>query len=199
MTIQLSRGEIREIEAHAPAEGAASRGLPRPSKALHWLTAALVLVMFCTGVLMKQIGDGPLANDLYTFHKVAGVSVLALVLLRLACRGLAHLRGRWLRGAGSHPVHGVLYAGLILTPLLGWAGISDYGARGVYFGLSLPAIWPEGAGYAELLFKSHAWIAFTLIGLVAVHVGIALGDYIQRGGQRGSRAENAFPPRADMP
>lgn len=121
---------------------------------------------------------------LYTFHKVCGVSLLGLVLLRLCYRIAAQLSGRWRRGAGSHWVHGVLYAGLVLVPLLGWAGISDYGARGVYFGLSLPPIWPEGAGYADWLFKSHAVLAFTLIGLVAVHIGLALGDYIQRGGSR---------------
>jgi len=199
MTIPLSRAELYDLDPAAPTEAPGQRIFPRPSKLLHWLTASLVLVMFCTGVLMKQIGDGPLANDLYTFHKVAGASLLGLVLVRLSYRCLAHLRGRWLKGAGSHPVHGVLYAGLILVPLLGWAGISDYGARGVYFGLSLPAIWPEGAGFADLLFKSHAWLAFTLIGLVAVHIGIALGDYIQRGTNRGARTENAFPARADMP
>ncbi len=42
----------------------------------------------------------------------------------------------------------------------------------------------EGTGYAGLLFSAHAWLAFGLIALVAVHIGIALNDYIQRGAQR---------------
>jgi len=157
------------------------RTFPTPAKVLHWITAALALLLFCGGVLMKQIGDGPLADALYTLHKVAGASLLILVLVRLCYRLVARFTGRWRAGAGSRFFHGLLYAGLILVPLLGWAGISDYGARGVYFGLSLPAIWPEGFGWSGGLFQAHAWLAFTLFGLVALHLGLALGDYVRRG------------------
>lgn len=185
MTLPLSRAEIEDsgIGQQAGQAGPA-RVFPRLSTLLHWLTALLVLGMFMTGVMMKQLGDGALANELYTLHKMAGVGLLLLVLLRLVYRVAMHLAGRWRRGAGGHAVHGVLYAGLIVVPLLGWAGISDYGARAVHLGLTLPSIWPEGAGYAGLLFSAHAWLAFGLIALVAVHIGIALNDYIQRGAQR---------------
>lgn len=182
MTMPIARGGAALADATGPAEGRALRLFPTLSKILHWLTAGLVLAMFCTGVVMKQIGDGPVADALYTAHKTAGAGLLGLVLVRLGYRLVADLSGRWRKG--SHPVHGVLYGGLILVPLLGWAGISDFGARGSYFGLSLPAIWPEGAGYADVLFQSHAWLAFTLIGLVVVHIGIALGDYVERGANR---------------
>lgn len=181
MTMSISPDERLSLQAAQEPREPAGRRFPRLSLALHWLTAILVLIMFCSGVLMKQIGEGALADGFYTFHKTAGASLLGLVVLRLGYRIVQHLRGRWQKGAGAHPVHAVLYAGLILVPLLGWAAISDYGARAVYFGLSLPAIWPEGAGHAEWLFRSHAILAFSLIGLVAVHVGVALGDFIQRG------------------
>lgn len=185
MTLPLSRAEADEFDAgHHAARVGAGRLFPRLSTLLHWLTAALVLAMFATGVVMKQIGEGALADTLYTLHKMSGVGLLALVLLRLGYRVAMHLAGRWSRGAGGHAVHGALYGGLILAPLLGWAGVSDYGARAVFLGLTLPPIWPQGAGYADVLFKSHAWLAFGLIGLVAVHIGIALNDYIQRGSQR---------------
>jgi len=185
MTLPLSRAEAEDSgTGQQPGHAGPVRIFPSLSKLLHWLTAALVLAMFATGVMMKQLGDGALANELYTLHKMAGIGLLALVLLRIAYRIGMHLDGRWREGAGSHVVHGVLYAGLIVVPLLGWAGISDYGARAVHFGLTLPPIWPEGAGYAGLLFSAHAWLAFGLIALVAVHIGIALNDYIQRGAQR---------------
>ena len=183
-----------------------ARHFPRLSILLHWLIAALVLAMFVSGVLMKQIGEGALADQLYTFHKTCGASILGLVIVRLIYRAAAHLAGRWKPGAGSHGVHAVLYLGLILVPLLGWAGISDYGARAVYFGLSLPAIWPEGAGYDWWLFKSHALLAFLLVACVAIHIGVALGDYIERGGTRASfpveprePAKSASPAARDMP
>ncbi|WNJ92784.1 cytochrome b [Bosea sp. 685] len=205
MNAPVAGGGAEAFESIHIVAGQGPRTFPAISKSLHWLTAGLVLVMFATGVLMKQIGDGPLADAFYTFHKMAGASLLALVLLRLCYRVFTQLTGRWRRGAGSHVIHGILYAGLILTPLLGLAGISDYGARDVYFGLSLPLIWPEGAGYSDLLFRSHAWLAFGLIALVVAHVGIALGDFIQRGGARAAllpgkmtQPESASPSASNM-
>ena len=64
------------------------------------------------------------------------------------------------------------------VPLLGWAGISDFGAREIFLGYSLPAIWPEGAGYDALLLEWHAYFAFGLLALVALHIGVAIHDYM---------------------
>jgi cytochrome b561 len=75
----------------------------------------------------------------------------------------------------------------VVVPLIGWAGISDFGAREIMPGYSLPAIWPERAGYADLLFKLHAYLAFALLALVAVHIGVAMQDYMMRGGAPGAR------------
>lgn len=174
--------------AGGQAEAAVYSPVPRPAKILHWLTAAAVLVLFVTGVMMKQIGDGATADALYRFHKTVGAVVLCLVAIRLGYRLFALASGRWHRTVASRPVHIVLYAMLILVPLLGWAGISDFGARELLFGLSLPAIWPEGAGHADGLLLSHAWLAFTVIALVVVHVGFALGDYLRRGADGTGRA-----------
>ncbi|WP_332684038.1 cytochrome b [Bosea sp. (in: a-proteobacteria)] len=182
MTLPVSSAEL---EPRLPLAQAAGRAIPGLSKALHWLTAALVFAMFGSGVLMKQLGDGPLSATLYTAHKTAGTCVLGLTLLRLGYRLLLQAGGGWNRKVGGHVAHGALYAMLILVPLLGWAGVSDFGARGLLFGLELPAILTEGAGHAELLFRSHAWLAFAMIGLVFVHIGIAVGDYVQRGGTGG--------------
>lgn len=203
MTITVLPETHRQARIGPSLGASAARPFPRVSLVLHWLIASLILAMFVSGVMMKQVGEGSLADQLYTFHKTTGASILVLVIVRLIYRGAAHLAGRWAPGAGSHPIHVVLYLGMILVPLLGWAGISDYGARTVYFGLSLPAIWPEGAGHHGWLFTSHAVLAFLLVACVAIHIGVALGDYIERGGNRASfpaaSAKNASPPGADMP
>ncbi|HEY5794611.1 MAG TPA: cytochrome b/b6 domain-containing protein [Bosea sp. (in: a-proteobacteria)] len=201
MTMTTTDARAPVLTTSAP-DSSMGRAFPRVSLVLHWLIAAMVLAMFTSGILMKQIGEGPLVDAFYTFHKTTGACILVLVIVRLAYRLVAHLAGRWSAGAGSHAIHGVLYAGLILVPLLGWAGISDYGARTIYFGLSLPAIWPEGAGHDTWLFKSHAVLAFLLVACVVIHIGVALGDYIQRGGRRGLRgpmAKRASPAEPDMP
>jgi cytochrome b561 len=204
MTTSLPAADSSPNRGGHSADTVGISAFPRISVLLHWTVAALVLTMFCVGVLMKQIGDGPWADTLYTFHKTAGAVLLLLVLARLAYRLVAYLTGHWRKGAGSHPVHAVLYFGLVLIPLLGLAGISDFGARTIYFGWQLPTIWPEGAGYADVLFKSHAIMAFSLIGLVAVHVGLALSDYIQRGAREmpfypAPHAETSSPAAPDMP
>lgn len=183
MTMLLAGTEPQEAhqEARSSERPAGQRPLPGMSRLLHWFTATLVLFMLGSGVMMKQLGGTATADMLYTLHKTCGIGVLGLALLRVAFRGWAWVSGRWPDGAGARAVHGALYACLIAVPLLGWAGVSDFGARGILFGYSLPPIWPEGAGHADSLFLAHALLAFLMFGLVFVHVGIAVNDYIQRG------------------
>lgn len=172
---------IPENAATAPV----ARSLPLVAQALHWLTAVLVLALFATGVMMTQLGQGPAADLLYLCHKTTGAGLLCLVLVRIGYRLFSHLTARWRKGAASRPVHALLYLVLLVVPLLGWAGASGFGARQLLFGLSLPEIWPEEAGHADLLLTSHAWLAFGLIALVVVHIGMALGDYLTRDAKAG--------------
>ncbi|MGX1785161.1 cytochrome b [Bosea sp. NPDC055332] len=169
----------------AEAKPAAAPSLPAIAQVLHWLTAALVLALFATGVMMKQLGNGPLADLLYLCHKTTGASLLCIVLVRIGYRLFARLTGRWQKGAASRPVHALLYLLLLIVPLLGWAGASSFGALQLLFGLSLPEIWPPEAGYAEPLLTTHAWLAFGLIAFVVVHIGVALGDYLTRDAKLG--------------
>jgi cytochrome b561 len=120
------------------------------------------------------------ADWLYSTHKLLGVIALALLSARLVYRAAMAATGRWRGGIGTRAVHWMLYGAGILVPLLGWAGVSDFGARGLFFGLSLPAIWPEGAGHSAYFFPAHAWLAFGLIALVLIHIGVAINDYVNR-------------------
>jgi cytochrome b561 len=149
-----------------------------PAKVLHWVTAALVFCMFGSGVIAKQLGGGPVANTLMSLHKMTGVAILVLIVTRLVYRWTRPM-AEWRLQAHRRPVlHWTLYGVAILVPLLGWAGISDFGAREVFGGITLPPIWPEGAGYDMLLLQYHAYFAFALLGLVALHIGIAMQDYM---------------------
>lgn len=149
------------------------------AKVLHWFTAALVLIQVAAGVVMTQLNEGAVADTLFSAHKLVGAFTLAVVLIRLGYRAIG------LERVGTatyrHPfIHWMLYAIIIAVPLLGWAGVSDFGAREVFLGYSLPSIWPEGAGYSDLLLGLHAYLAFALLALVALHVGNALNDYMTR-------------------
>lgn len=151
------------------------------AKALHWSLAVFVMLLVTSGVVMKQLGEGLVSQQLYTLHKTVGAMALLLIVMRIAYRLWASITGRWRSGAGSQAIHYILYVAMLLVPLLGWAGVSDYGARGIVFGYSLPMIWPEGAGYAEKLFAAHAWLSFGLLALVTIHIGVAVEDYVMRG------------------
>jgi cytochrome b561 len=149
-----------------------------PAKVMHWITAVLVLCMFASGVIAKQLSGGPVADMLMSFHKLTGVTILVLVVTRLVYR-ITRPLPEWKFQAHRQPVlHWTLYTVAVVVPLLGWAGISDFGAREVFAGYSLPAIWPEGAGYDGPLLQFHAYLAFGLIALVALHIGIAIQDYM---------------------
>jgi cytochrome b561 len=149
-----------------------------PAKVFHWITAVLVFLMVASGVIAKQLGDGAVSNMLFSLHKMTGAFTLAVVLLRLVYR-LVRTVPDFRQHHQRRPVlHWTLYGVVLLVPLLGWAGISDFGAREIFPGYSLPPIWPEGAGYDEVLLKLHAYFAFGLLALVALHIGVAIQDYM---------------------
>jgi cytochrome b561 len=146
-----------------------------PAKIFHWLTVVLVLFMVSSAVIAKQLNDGPVSDLLFSLHKLTGAFTLCVIVLRLCYRLTQRENGH--RRA---PLHWTLYGVVLLVPLLGWAGTSDFGSREIFSGYSLPAIWPEHAGYADLLFSVHAYLAFGLLALVALHIGVAMQDYMMR-------------------
>jgi cytochrome b561 len=158
------------------ARTVAMRSYRMPAKVLHWVTAVLVLGMIVCGVAAKQLGEGPIADTLMNWHKLTGALTLGVVVVRLLYRVLRAMPEWGMRPHRRPVLHWLLYGMALLVPLLGWAGISDFGAREVAGGLVLPAVWPEGAGYDGLLFHAHAYAAFGLLALVALHVGIAIQD-----------------------
>jgi len=149
------------------------------AKVFHWLTAALVLALVAFGVVMKQLGEGAVADTLYGLHKLFGALTLTLVLIRVSYR-LTGLEPAGAVTTRRPTVHWMLYAIIIAVPLLGWAGVSAFDAREIFLGYSLPAIWPAGSSYADLLLELHAYLAFSMLGLVGLHIGNALHDYMMR-------------------
>lgn len=166
------------LEQDLPAAAYEIRSYRMPAKVFHWLTAGLIVFMVGSGVMAKQFGDGPVADLLFNLHKLTGVATLVTVLLRLLYR-IFRTMPEWKGQPHRRPVlHWMLYGVVILVPLLGWAGISDFGARETFPGIVLPQIWPEGAGYDEILLYGHAYLAFGLLALVALHIGVAIQDYM---------------------
>lgn len=163
------------------------RSYRTPAKVFHWLTAGLVFFMVALGVIAKQLDADP-ANDLiFGIHKFVGALTFCIVLLRLFYRFAVGVPKARIHGHRRPMLHWLLYAVIVVVPLLGWAGVSDFGALQIIPGFSLPAIWPKGAGFDEILLHAHAYLAFALLVLVALHIGVAIHDYMTDARPSGER------------
>lgn len=151
---------------------------------LHWLSALLVAGLLALGWYMADLPLTPQRLKLYNWHKWAGVSVLALTLLRLLWRWThrppalpAELVARtpaWQQRLAAL-THVALYGLLLVVPLIGWAYSSAAGFSVVWFGvLPLPDLLPKDKALAELVKPWHAVAAFSLGALVVLHLAAAL-------------------------
>jgi cytochrome b561 len=59
------------------------------SQSLHWLVVVLILVMAYLGLTMTDLPNTPYKIRVYALHKSIGLSILALVALRLLWRWYA--------------------------------------------------------------------------------------------------------------
>lgn len=155
------------------------------SRMLHWLVAALVFVLVPVGIWMAGRAEinlfDDLTNTLYAWHKAIGATVLLLMLVRIIFK-LRHdsppypatLSRRQILAAKS--LHHLLYLLLVLTPLLGWAGVTAFPALITLGGYNLPAmpLVPEDQALATRLFEIHGACALLLATLIVGHIGAAL-------------------------
>jgi cytochrome b561 len=156
------------------------------ARVLHWLTAIIVVTALLIGIAMDRIGEGPVADFFYNFHRSLGALLIPVALFRFYWR-FTHkppplpadipLPQRLVAEA----VHYLLYAIIIVQPMIGWIATSAYRAPIPVFGLfNLPPIWPENRAFSEMLFTVHAYIGWALCGLLAMHIGGALFHHFIR-------------------
>ena len=160
---------------------------------LHWLLGLALIGLFALGLYMSDLPFSPERLKLYSWHKWAGVLVLALSFLRLFWRlthrppalpqAIASAMPAWQRVA-HHGTHLGLYGLFFAVPLLGWAFSSAAGFPVVLFGvLPLPDFVPVDKALADGFQVAHAACAFAMAALVLVHVAAALKhQWIDRDG-----------------
>lgn len=172
-------------------------GLPTytpTARALHWLIAFLVFIQLPLGVYMSYRGNemetvnekgetvkgvfDALTGALYSSHKLIGLTIFLLIVLRLLYR-LSHGAPRSdpsvppaLTGA-SHFVHWMLYVLLIAVPIAGYFAIS-YGRYLEVFGIPLPAITEKNEDVSKEIFEWHETGAFLILAFVTLHVLAAI-------------------------
>jgi cytochrome b561 len=159
-----------------------------PAIVLHWLLAVALIGSFSVGLYMADLPVSPTRLKLYSWHKWAGVTILALSALRLLWR-LTHRppadppMPAW-QARLAHATHGLLYVLFFAVPLSGWAYSSAAGFPIVWFGvLPLPDFVPVDKALAEAIKPLHAALAFALAGLVVLHVaGAVKHQWVDRDG-----------------
>src|SRR4051812_29120907 len=159
------------------------------AKALHWLTALAVLGLIGVGLWMVELPISLTKLYVYAWHKWLGLSVLVLTVLRLSRRvyrrppALPDTITTWERAVAPWS-HGLLLALLFAMPVSGWLMSSAGGVSVVWFGvLPMPDLVPRDAGLFDALRTTHHWLAWTLMGLLALHVAAVLRhDVLRRDG-----------------
>jgi cytochrome b561 len=156
--------------------------------ALHWLLALMIIVAFGVGLYMSDLPVSPARLKLFNWHKWAGVTILALSVLRLLWR-LTHrppadLPAPAWQNRVAHLTHWALYALFFLVPLAGWAYSSAAGFPVVWFGvLPLPDFVSPDKALADMMKERHEMLAWVMAALVALHIGAALKHrFIDRDG-----------------
>lgn len=145
--------------------------------ALHWLVAALIIGGFALGWVMTDIpGFTPTKLRYFSWHKWIGVTVLALVVIRLAWRAthqpppLPDSTGRW-TAIAAHATHHLLYLLMVAVPLSGYLYSSVAGIQVVYLGIvPLPTLLAPHPEWRHVFRTIHVWLDWTLAAFVALHL-----------------------------
>ena len=146
-----------------------------PAIFLHWVLALLIAFMAGLGWYMMTVEHQPGGRWYMDLHKSIGLIVFSLVLLRVLWR-LFHQPDplpegvpAW-QGLLSRFTQWLLYGCMVALPVTGILG-AEYSRAGLaFFGIGLPAgITPDRAT-AKLLFKTHEFLVWVLVGLVGLHV-----------------------------
>lgn len=146
--------------------------------ALHWTIAVLILDNVAGALLAEQV-DKAAAGAIMATHKSIGLTVLMLSIVRLLWR-LAHgfpkfpaTTPRW-DAVLARATHIAFYVLMIAVPLAGWVMVSAGPRPLEWFGLFPWPKLPVSKAFADVAHDAHGLLAFTTLGLAALHVGGAL-------------------------
>jgi cytochrome b561 len=147
----------------------------------HWLIAVLIIGAFTLGLVMTDIpGLTPTKLKYYSWHKWAGVTILALAALRLLWR-LRHRAPAYpatMKGwekAAAHGLHSLLYVLMFAVPLSGYFYTLSAGVPVVWFGLlKLPVLIAPNPELKPVLKALHYWLNMGLAAAVGLHIAAAL-------------------------
>jgi cytochrome b561 len=164
------------------------------SRVLHWMMAPMIVAMLFVGVGMAASVSAryPL---LVSIHRPLGIAIFALCVIRIVNRFInppPELPGTLppLQRFAAKTSHIVLYALMLIMPLVGWGMLSAARYPIVLYGpLRLPPILPHDLTLYAWLRDLHSGLAYLFFATFLAHFGAALfHGLIRRDGVLGSMA-----------
>ncbi len=151
------------------------------SKTLHWLMAAIILVLIFVGIYMAGLPKEAAAEKQYAFqfynlHKSFGVVAFGLILLRLvwvAISPVPKLPSAFApkERAVVKALQGLLYLLMLVMPISGMVMSNASGRPVNFFGLGeLPALIAENEALAGIAHEVHEIMGWTLLVLIVLHM-----------------------------
>lgn len=149
------------------------------AKALHWSIAGLIVLQVILAKLAEESASDVQELALLVNHRSVGITVLALVIVRLGWRLYQPAptplpMPAWQQGA-SQVTHWSLYALLFLVPLSGWLMSSADAVQIEWFRLfTMPHLIGADDALAESFGEIHETLAKVLVVIALVHIAAGL-------------------------
>jgi superoxide oxidase len=147
---------------------------------LHWLMLVLIVAVYACIELRGFYPRGSAIREgLKTWHYMLGLSVFALVWLRLIARFLFPVPAivprppQWQMQV-AHVTEFAIYIFMLVMPLLGWLILSGESQPAPFFGLHLPALIGENKALAKQFEEIHETIGNAGYFLIGLHAAAAL-------------------------
>lgn len=152
---------------------------PLSMRSVHWVRALVVIAALTIGLVMVNLPEDSIFqfDYLYPTHKQLGVFAFILAIVQLMLHrmnvtpSLPPGLPKWERVL-SKAVHRLLYALLILVPVLGYSMSSSFtqsdGVPFLFF--HLPELLPKNDDLFRVFQAAHRYLSYAFAAAIALHV-----------------------------
>lgn len=146
--------------------------------ALHWLMAALILVLYTTGIFVTHPLQNSVLGWLIPFlHQSVGILFLMLLIARilLLLRSIAWKYER--RSPKVNPtwlkiiiLHSSLYFFMLVAPISGFFLRNFMGADTTFFGIPVQPVFNANENWMAIAKSSHFWSSYIFLAFIVLHI-----------------------------
>lgn len=151
------------------------------TRANHWISAFAFILALLTGFVAEEfMSKGPDRTEIFQLHFSLGISLFTLMILRLIWLKIspnpAPIGDNRLEIVLSHIVKGLLYLSLLVLPISGYIMVSAKAAIDIHFFnlFTVPNLIGENPDLKAIAKPIHIYSAFTITGIVLIHIAGAL-------------------------